>query len=414
MRNPKIVKRLITCQGSIQLVTALSVLKFREEEQKDLGIIYENYLVIYDLYAPEKQDEAFALFIEKMAREIFTWKSINYIKPQQLIEIQDLLPSCPKSQIEKLLANLIGTNKVDEIYLSRNWQFGNQLFINIYNQAIKVCYGDGIGFYFSKNSSAFFINSLSKPANILTKLKAKIRGILYQIQEFLNLKTLLKEIAFEQGYLFIPNIMDEPPPMPTINPPIGLIVNTFRTLHKLVSPQIIQQTLKAIDGSPVVVLLTSNFSEAGRMSLEQEIEAYERFLKAQSFEQRSILLIKPHPRDSKHKLQTIQKKLKSQFQQIILLADLELYFLPFEIFFQSVFIESNFLNQQTIDIIAVSSACLSIKVVFNLDSKIGFGENITQDCFYPEFVKGRLEHENFLKMITDDFQNSNFINHAIS
>lgn len=50
MVDRKLVKRIITCQGSIQLVTALSVLSYRDE-QRGLGYEYENYLVIYDLYS---------------------------------------------------------------------------------------------------------------------------------------------------------------------------------------------------------------------------------------------------------------------------------------------------------------------------------------------------------------------------
>ncbi|NEQ63245.1 MAG: hypothetical protein F6K53_40250, partial [Moorea sp. SIO4A1] len=68
MTNPKLVKRIITCQGSIQLVTALSVLSYRQKEQHKLNIEYQNYLIIYDLYTPPGQIDKFAEFVKKMAQ----------------------------------------------------------------------------------------------------------------------------------------------------------------------------------------------------------------------------------------------------------------------------------------------------------------------------------------------------------
>lgn len=92
MPSPKVLKRLVTCQGSIQLVTALSVLSYREKEQQ-LGCEYENYLVIYDLYAPLGQIDAFAAFIRRMAELICDWKEIAYINPEQMNAIAGKLDS---------------------------------------------------------------------------------------------------------------------------------------------------------------------------------------------------------------------------------------------------------------------------------------------------------------------------------
>ena len=82
MKSSKLVKRIVTCQGSIQLVTALSVLNYREQEQ--INYQYENYLVIYDLNSPPGQIDAFAAFIKKMAQLIYDWKTIVYILPEQM------------------------------------------------------------------------------------------------------------------------------------------------------------------------------------------------------------------------------------------------------------------------------------------------------------------------------------------
>ena len=84
MENSKTLKRIVTCQGSIQLVTALSVLNYRTKEQEQLGYKYENYLVIYDLNSPGGQIDAFANFIIKMAKLISDWQSIVYVTPEQI------------------------------------------------------------------------------------------------------------------------------------------------------------------------------------------------------------------------------------------------------------------------------------------------------------------------------------------
>ncbi|MEC4819509.1 MAG: hypothetical protein SAK29_40505, partial [Scytonema sp. PMC 1069.18] len=152
MMNRKLIKRVITCQGTIQLVTALSVLAHREREQQHLGYQYENYLVIYELYAPSEQVDEFVVLIKKMAELVSDWKAIVYISPEELKNIEIKLKTTGYSKIFKIVHELVGIDSPNEIYLCRNWQFGNKLLINTYRSAEKICYGDSIGIYFSQNS----------------------------------------------------------------------------------------------------------------------------------------------------------------------------------------------------------------------------------------------------------------------
>ncbi|MFM6249969.1 MAG: hypothetical protein ACKPEQ_12605, partial [Dolichospermum sp.] len=46
-----------------------------------------------------------------------------------------------------------------------------------------------------------------------------------------------------------------------------------------------------------------------------------------------------------------------------------------------------------IQIFAVSSACLSLKLLFHVPIVVGFGENITPKTFYQDYIQGRLKHE---------------------
>jgi hypothetical protein len=83
MTPRKTVTRIVTCQGGIQLIAALAALRTRESEQKKSGheYDYEDVLVVYGLYAPHGQLEAFARFVKKMALAIADWQAVVYLTP---------------------------------------------------------------------------------------------------------------------------------------------------------------------------------------------------------------------------------------------------------------------------------------------------------------------------------------------
>ncbi|MGG6269245.1 polysialyltransferase family glycosyltransferase [Leptolyngbya sp. AN03gr2] len=396
------IKRVVTCQGSIQLVTALSVL---EHHRKDEETASENYLVIYDLYAPEGQQEAFAQFVEGMARRLGDWVSIVYLTPQTLKAISDSLSSTSPSKIFGTLYELIGTETADEIYLCRNWQFSNQLLINAYRSAEKICYGDSIGIYFSQSSPALFAaapsESKARSTTGFAKLLERGRflgGVLrHQVLLGLQLKTVLAEVPFDVGYLLLPTLMGESPPMSIVVPDSARLLTLFQQLTALVNSEYLSEFQQQIAGAPVSVLLTSNLSEAERMSQPDELEAYCQFLNSSGIEPNSILVIKPHPRDSVKKLQALKQRCSELFHQVIVLSDPSLFFLPFEVFFLAAFLEPDLSCKHQVQVFAVSSACLSLKLLFQVPSAIGFGEEITTQVFYPHYVAGRLQHEQQLR-----------------
>lgn len=398
MPSPKVLKRLVTCQGSIQLVTALSVLSYREKEQQ-LGCEYENYLVIYDLYAPLGQIDAFAAFIRRMAELICDWKEIAYINPEQMNAIAGKLDSSSPSNIFRRVYGLVGTDSADEIYLCRNWQFGNQLLINAYQSAHKICYGDSIGIYFSSASKAV-LPVATKQKNLpsqsslvsLSYLKAKLINVISNLKEKLKLKSSLKNIEFDIGYFVLPNIMGEIPPMKTVIPDTAVILGIIQKLRSLVDSNYIIQLQKIIGDAPVSILLTSNFSEAGLMSQENEIIAYRQFLISEGI-QDTVLVIKPHPRTENFKMKKLEYALDSLCSSIVNLTEPILFFLPFEIFFVEAFLQPTLKNKSNIRVFAVSSACLSMKLLFNISSVVGFGEHITSKFFYKTYAAGRWKHE---------------------
>ena len=201
MSNHQLVKRIITCQGSIQFVTALSVLNYRQKEQKNLNQEYEDYLVIYDLYTPPGQIEEFANFIKKMAQLVHEWKAISNINPTQIDAISNQLATSSPRKIYGIVHQLVGTNSADEIYLCRNWQFGNQLLINTYKSAEKICYGDSVGIYFFSNAKGLFAASTPQKLNFGSNIKKQIKTVISKVKEKLQLKTVLKNVEFDIGYL---------------------------------------------------------------------------------------------------------------------------------------------------------------------------------------------------------------------
>ncbi|MBO3457607.1 alpha-2,8-polysialyltransferase family protein [Aetokthonos hydrillicola Thurmond2011] len=416
MTNSQRVRRIVTCQGSIQLVTALSVLRYREQ-QHNQNCIYENNLVIYDLYAPESQIDEFAAFIKKMAQKLTDWQSITYIKSEQINDIVNKLNSSSPANIFQMVRSLVGIESADEIYLSRNWQFSNQLFINVYQSAEKICYGDSIGLYFSSTSKAFFgtgnqpkENSLTLPKVIFKRLswcKDKTSSIKEFVREKLELKTVLGTIDFDAGYFVLPDILDEVPPMPTIKLDKSFILDTFEKLGILADSNYITHFQEKITGLPVVVLLTSNLSEATRISFNNEIFAYREFLLSQKIEQNTVLVIKPHPRDNINKIEKLKHNLSDIFSKIVVLSEPEMFYIPFEIFFLKAFFSRDLKLKDNIRIFAVSSACISLKLLFSVPSVVGFGDEITTRLFNENFVDGRLAHEHALRAAVENLETKN-------
>ncbi|WNZ43996.1 polysialyltransferase family glycosyltransferase [Leptolyngbya boryana CZ1] len=389
------MKRIITCQGSTQLVSALAAWTCREPDFPGQD---ENYLVIYGLYAPNGQDQAFAAFIQKMAEVVCSWKHIVYLSPEEMQAIEQELETNSPRYIRQLIQAKVGTETADEIYLGRNWQFGNQLLLNAYASATKICYGDSIGVYFSETSSVVSpgkIQEVTEAIPLHRQVKQWIKVRRAQVRALLGLRTVLQTIEFDHGYFVLPEVFGEIPPMPTVKVSPKTTLAVLNQMKVLVDETAIPQFQSAIAGANVAILLTSNLSEAGRLSEDNELQAYRSFLQSQGISPNTVLVIKPHPRDDMAKIYALKEKLSDLFDKVLILIEPELFFLPFEIFFLAVFSDCS----SQIKIFAVSSACLAFKVLFDLPSFIGFGEELTTQRFDPPHIAARLDHEALLNSV---------------
>lgn len=389
------------------MVAALAALRSHESEQKRSGADYEyeDFLVVYDLSAPHNQIEEFASVVRQMAMAAANWEAATYITHEQMSDFANVDISRAANVFAQVY-ELVGTSEADEIYLCRNFVFSNSLMMNAYCEAEKICFGDGVGIYFS---GAYFLPTVVHRKGLalirekLGKLKRSLRSRItaFTPADTINnakISTVLKEMDFDIGYFLLPDILGEDPPMKTRIVRKELTTGIFRKLAGALDADHIADRYKHISHVPTVVLLTSNFSESGRMSGANEILAYTEFLERQNLPWESTLIIKPHPRDSAEKIQLIGRKLRELFSEVILLTDPNLFFVPFEIFLMQTFQGENENALRNLKIVTFSTACLSVEVIFNLVPMIGFGSELVSKYFNEAYVSGRLKHERDLQL----------------
>lgn len=400
MTSPQKLKRLVTCQGSIQLVTALSVLNRREKEAATRGRACQDHLVIYDLYAPPGQVREFAGFIRHMAEEASNWESIVYVEPELIAQLaSDLNERGPQPVFEQIY-ELLGERTVDEIYLSRKWQFGNQLFINAFKTAEKISYGDSIGIYFSESYFSPEARETGSAPNGFS-LRGKLRSLK---QSLLGSNTQprshtqrqnLKEVEFDVGYFLLPDILGESPPMKTRLIEKRDTLDVFESLKDLLEEKL-SRLRNQLFGRPAVILMTSNFSEADRMSVDNELTAYVKYLEKLDRDG-SVIVVKPHPRDSAGKIERLREQLRALGAEVVLLDDPELFFLPFEIVLKRVWAGEDGRISSDVRIVTLSTACLSLALLYDLEPLVGFGDDLVTEYFFAPYIPGRLRHERDLR-----------------
>jgi len=386
-------------------VAALAALRSREAEERSERE-YEDYLVIYDLFAPKSQLPQFASAVKRMAAALHEWKSIVYISREEMEALDHELSVANKPQIFARVREMVGVNHAEEIYLCRNWQFGNSLLLHTYRGAWKVCYGDSIGIYFSESYFSPAVPRNGQPLTTVVRrqlsrlkhgLKNRITGVPHENAELRGVD-VLDEIHFDVGYFLLPAILREIPPMPTKLVDKTTTAQLFRELARALNPAQVAEQYGYLAKVPTVILMTSNFSEAERMPAEKEIAAYRTFLEALRLPRESVLVVKPHPRDGAEKIQIVGRTLRDLFSDVVLLTDPNLFFMPFEVFLLQAFLGENDEAPRGLKIITFSTACLSLPVLFKLNPIIGFGSELVKTSFFENYITGRLRHEEDLHL----------------
>lgn len=396
------IQRLVICTGSCQLITALAVLKYREAELEYSHTQYQDYLVLCAL--GKYKIEEFAAFISQMAVQARSWHEIIYIGPEQTQTLYQLIINASPFKAFNSVYQLLGIRKVDEIYLSHNWLLEEKIVLNAYSSAYKICYGDGIGIYYA-SPQVFYPNLASASASFSTNFQHRIKQYLNWIKQLFYLKNRFKPLSFDYGYLFLEGLMGDVPMFSKTVPPKEYLRESFLAMGELIPPELVSEVIGSVKGySSIAILLTSYFSEAERMSLDSELLAYQEYLSQFEFDSNTILLVKPHPRDDHNKLTHLQRHLSHLFAKVLTFSSQQMSFLPFEVFFQSIFITSGLINNLPIQVFAVSSSALSLPFLFSVPCHIGFGEKIATKLFHAEYLEGRLTHEIDLRAALKNFE----------
>jgi len=379
-------QRIVACQGPIQLVTAVAVLRQHDLESPDddgaNGPIWDDHLVIMDLACPPAQEIAFVKALEQMARALRPWKSVVHLKQSSLVDSKSL--GCQISTIEGLIGQKL--DNVGEVYVVREWQVGNQVLFKAFPSAMKICFGDSIGIYLAPT---YMMPKVGFLQSIARHLKSAAMA------DYEN-KRMPRDLEFPRVpadcyYLTLPKAFDPVPSANIKSTNVALLQQVIADLIPLLPDTVLSQLKPRLDGRRLVVLVGSNFSEQGVMTPEAEISAYIEYLSEQNLDSNSLVLLKPHPRDRVEKLRELEIALNRIFQSVFALSGDIGFFLPLEALLMN--IRSVGSIDRNIDVCTFSSACLASKYILDITPRIGFGGRLVKKHFKAPFVEARLNHE---------------------
>lgn len=342
-------RRIVACQGSIQLVAAVAVLRQRD---RDAGAHWDDHLLITGLHAPVGQEQAFASALERMAGALHRWTSVVHLADPAEARFED----------------------VREVYAVREWQRSNEALLGAFPAATKICFGDSIGIYLAPTFMAPRQGWLRRIAGRLRQRAAPAPADCY--------------------YLVLPTAFDPVPSRDIRQTDIALLRQAIADLKPLLPPPLLADLRRRLGRRRLVVLVGSNFSEQGVMSAEAEVAAYAEYLEQQALDSDALLLLKPHPRDRMEKLLILEAALRQSFPHIFTLTDAFAAYLPLE----TLLLELRPPQAGSgVDLCTFSSACLASKYVLDILPRIGFGERLVRRHFRKPFVEARLRHERQLQ-----------------
>jgi Alpha-2,8-polysialyltransferase (POLYST) len=419
------VIRIFGCQGSIQLVAAV-VAGDTCLEGPTAGL--RNYLVLHDLALPRDQMEDFARVLERMAPLAGTWERIVYLPPPVVQSLREQARTGGRRALLALLNEQIGTDWADEIYLTQNRIPFNQLLLNAYRSARKICYGDGIGVNFSHDyfhRPADPAGGGSQPTTHLqsmadTRKRSRLRAFVSRSRQALlplsrivtRGESWMTEVPFDLYCLLLPNLFDETVQNYRLTDPEAYrrLFARFGALLDGESSSACGPLIEALTGTlKAVVLLTANFSEAERMDRERELAGYLEVMAGVETDRRAALIIKPHPRDSVEKIAELRARLANAFRRVVVLDQPLLFYLTFEVIWEKYFVpgQPKPPGLRT-EVVCFSSACLSLEYLYLVPCTIGFGEERVRKLFHPQWVDLRLRHEADLRQAVEAIRSGRF------
>jgi hypothetical protein len=376
--------RLIICQGTAQLVTAVAALHRHAAasgRSADSGQS-RDHLLICGLAVAESQTLAFTQIIEQMAALLHPFSTIRHLGDSELtVLLGKARRASSASQIATLLRQATGIGNVNEVFAVRDWQPCNILAFNAFPDAVHICYGDSIGVYLPRGFMA------GKPS-----ARSRVSGVLHQLLS--SHSVLFATPRVDISYLLLPAAFGMPPGAQIVRTEAAALRDLFAQLGPLLDGVALDDLRKRIAGRPLWVLMGSNFSEQGIMTPQAEIAAYRDWISTLCPDPGTILLIKSHPRDGTGKREKLEQHLQGLFNEILSADSVGSAYLPVEALLLDLMPVVACLRTLT-----VSTACLATTFVVGSKTDIGFGNELVTKYVAKNRRSERYQHESDLRRL---------------
>lgn len=395
------LNRVVAVQGTAQLTSALAAMRAIDRKHHSAAI--ENHLIVHDISAPDNQAEGFVDCVRELSRQAADWASIHFVTPTDLQHLdREFIRGGWEAACLSLRARL-NVEVCEQLLLGQNLLFINKLLQKSFPVAETACYGDGIGLNFSSE----YYSPRSRPKGfraferwISRKVKAVVRGdgsSQSRNRPHLNANA----VEFHRYYLLVANCFDQHLPhfeqldAADFCDLFAMFAESLPRHAKATCDQL-EAGLNAAD--QVVFLLTSNFSETKRMTLDGELECCVEQARKECRSANALLIIKPHPRDSKAKTDAIKRAATPYFRHVIALSDAWTFFIPFESIFAR-FIAATPQTLAMTSVVCSSSACVSLELLYGQKCEVGFGRENIAKHFAGAWRELRQRHEADLRRL---------------
>lgn len=363
--SKKIKKQIVICCFSpTHLISSVSAIRCIHDIQNVRVTI-----IVHWPGVKERVNREICQIVKTLSHQFSFIKKIIPVSEKDLSQVWPI----NTRQVKKNLRKMIGENSYEEIYYSHDvvglmYQFLSQL----YPSARRICYGDGLGIVYEQDYHLFFLEKHS----IWERLKFKYfrkSNTLWPDQAILILPV-------DQSGNFLKNVTLKVVPKKIVNQTLNKCISSARDLRIY-----IEKLLQTYKGKNKFLLLTDNIAEGNFIDFDKEIEMWCSIIR-EYCRQGDIIFLKSHPGEFLPRNQKIKKKLKEEFEIVILEKKFKRY--PIEIW-------KKLINE--CEVISISYPILSLKYLYNVNV-INPVNNQFIEKWFPEWTWKSFRNSNSLYM----------------